>query len=127
MTADQLGRAAQVRVTEDRTAIIGGRGSPEDVEFRITQLRAELERATFGGDEEGLTERIGSLSGKVAVVKVGAPTNAELKELQHRVEDALSATRAAMAEGIVAGGGAALMHAEGALDDLQVKDEYGTG
>jgi chaperonin GroEL len=127
MTADQLGRAAQVRVTSDRTAIIGGRGSPDDVEFRIAQLRAELERATFGVDEDVLTERIGSLSGKVAVVKVGAPTNAELKELQHRVEDALSATRAAMAEGIVAGGGAALLHAESALDDLEVKDDYATG
>jgi chaperonin GroEL len=127
MTANQLGRAAQVRVTADRTAIIGGSGSREDVEFRVAQLRAELERATFGIDEDVLTERIGSLSGKVAVVRVGAPTNAELKELQHRVEDALSATRAAMAEGIVAGGGAALLHAEASLDDLQVKDDYATG
>ncbi len=75
------------------------------VEFRVAQLRAELERATFGIDEDVLSERIGSLSGKVAVIRVGAPTNAELAELQHRVEDALSATRAAMAEGIVAGGG----------------------
>jgi chaperonin GroEL len=127
MTANQLGRAAQVRVTAERTAIIGGGGSREDVEFRVAQLRAELERATFGIDEDVLTERIGSLSGKVAVVRVGAPTNAELKELQHRVEDALSATRAAMAEGIVAGGGAALLHAEASLDDLQVKDDYATG
>jgi chaperonin GroEL len=127
MTADQLGRAAQVRVTADRTAIIGGGGSSADVEFRVTQLRAELERATFGIDEDVLTERIGSLSGKVAVIRVGAPTNAELKELQHRVEDALSATRAAMAEGIVAGGGAALLHAEGSLDELQVKDDYAIG
>jgi len=127
MTADQLGRAGQVRVTADQTAIIGGGGSPDHVEFRITQLRAELGRATFGIDEDVLSERIGALSGKVAVVRVGAPTNAELKELQHRVEDALSATRAAMAEGIVAGGGAALMHAEPALDDLEVKDDYATG
>ena len=74
-----------------------------------------------------LSERIGALSGKVAVIRVGAPTPAELKELQHRVEDALAATRAAMAEGIVAGGGAALLHAAGALDDLQVKDDYATG
>src|SRR5580704_1390968 len=116
MTAEQLGRAAQVLVNADRTAIIGGGGSSADVEFRVTQLRSELERATFGIDEDVLTERIGSLSGKVAVIRVGAPTNAELKELQHRVEDALSATRAAMAEGIVAGGGAALMHAAGALE-----------
>ena len=127
MTIDQLGRAAQVRVTADRTAIVGGGGARDNVEFRLTQLRAELERSTFGVDEDVLTERIGALSGKVAVIKVGAPTNAELKELQHRVEDALSATRAAMAEGIVAGGGAALMHAESALDDLQVKDDYAIG
>ena len=127
MTIAQLGRAAQVRVNADRAAIIGGGGSPEEVRFRVAQLRAELERATFGVDEDVLTERIGSLSGKVAVIRVGAPTDAELKELQHRVEDALSATRAAMAEGIVAGGGAALMHAERALDGLQVKDDYAIG
>jgi chaperonin GroEL len=120
MTLDQLGRATQVRVNADRTAIIGGGGPPEAVEFRLTQMRAELERATFGVDEDVLTERIGALSGKVAVIKVGAPTNAELAELQHRVEDALSATRAAMAEGIVAGGGVALMQAASALDDLDV-------
>jgi chaperonin GroEL len=127
MTAEQLGRAAQVLVTADRTAIIGGGGSSADVDFRVTQLRSELDRATFGIDEDVLTERIGSLSGKVAVIRVGAPTNAELKELQHRVEDALSATRAAMAEGIVAGGGAALLHAEESLDELQVKDDYAIG
>src|SRR6202043_2414075 len=127
MTAEQLGRARQVRVTADSTTIIGGAGSAKAVEFRLDQLRAELGRATFGVDEDVLTERIGALSGKVAVIKVGAPTPAELKELQHRVEDALAATRAAMAEGIVAGGGAALLHAEPALDDLQVKDDYATG
>ncbi len=127
MTLAHLGRAAQVRVTADRTAIIGGAGSAGDIDFRLTQLRAELGRATFGIDEDVLTERIGALSGKVAVIRVGAPTNAELKELQHRVEDALSATRAAMAEGIVAGGGAALLHAEGALDDLDVTDDYKVG
>jgi chaperonin GroEL len=127
MTLDQLGRARQVRATAERTTIIDGGGSAADVEFRLGQLRAELERATFGVDEDVLTERIGALSGKVAVIKVGAPTPAELKELQHRVEDALAATRAAMAEGIVAGGGAALLHAEPALDDLEVKDDYAAG
>src|ERR1700754_2860072 len=127
MTIEHLGRARQVRVTADNTAIIGGGGSSEAVDFRLGQLRAELERATFGIDEDVLTERIGALSGKVAVIRVGAATNAELKELQHRVEDALSANRAAMAEGIVAGGGAALLHAAGALDDLEVKDDYATG
>jgi len=127
MTVEHLGQAAQVRATADRTTIIGGHGSPADVDFRLAQLRAELERATYGIDEDVLTERIGALSGKVAVIRVGAPTPAELKELQHRVEDALSATRAAMAEGIVAGGGAALLHAESSLDDLQAKDEYAGG
>jgi len=127
MTLDQLGRARQVRATAERTTIIDGGGSPADVEFRLGQLRAELDRATFGVDEDVLTERIGALSGKVAMIRVGAPTPAELKELQHRVEDALAATRAAMAEGIVAGGGAALLHAEPALDDLEVKDDYATG
>ncbi len=127
MTADQLGRAKQVRVTADRTTIIGGGGSAEEVEFRLGQLRAELVRATFGVDEDVLTERIGALSGQVAVIRVGAATPAELKELRHRVEDALSATRAAMAEGIVAGGGATLLHAVGALDDLEVTGDYATG
>jgi chaperonin GroEL len=127
MTLDQLGRARQVRATAERTTIIDGGGSAADVEFRLGQLRAELERATFGVDEDVLTERIGALSGKVAMIRVGAPAPAELKELQHRVEDALAATRAAMAEGIVAGGGAALLHAEPALDDLEVKDDYATG
>ncbi|TWD82503.1 chaperonin GroEL [Kribbella amoyensis] len=127
MTVAQLGRADQVRVTADRTAIVAAAGHEEEVAFRLTQLRAERERATFGVDEDVLTERIGALSGRVAVIRVGAPTPAELKELQHRVEDALSATRAAMAEGIVAGGGVALLHAASALDDLDVKDDYATG
>jgi chaperonin GroEL len=127
MTLDQLGRARQVRVTADSTAIIDGAGSAAEIEFRLAQLRAELERATFGIDEDVLTERIGALSGKVAVIKVGAPTNAELAELQHRVEDALSATRAAMAEGIVAGGGAALAHAASVLDELNVERDRAIG
>ncbi|MFI5733585.1 chaperonin GroEL [Kribbella sp. NPDC051587] len=127
MTLDQLGRADQIRVNADRTAIVAEGGHEKEVEFRLTQLRAELQRASFGVDEDVLTERIGALSGRVAVIRVGAPTPAELKELQHRVEDALSATRAAMAEGIVAGGGMALLHAASALDDLDVKDDYATG
>ena len=127
MTAEQLGRARQVRVTADHTTIIGGHGSSEAIKFRVDQLRAERDRAQFGIDEDVLTERIGSLSGKVAVIRVGAATNAELSELRHRVEDALSATRAAMAEGIVAGGGATLLHAVSALDDLQLTGDYAIG
>ncbi|MCW2776737.1 MAG: chaperonin GroL [Frankiales bacterium] len=127
ITLAQLGRAAQVRVTADRTTIIGGVGSPDEIAFRVAQLQVEQTKATFGVDEDVLSERIGSLSGRVAVVKVGAPTNAELAELQHRVEDALGATRAAMAEGIVAGGGVALLHAASALDDLDVSGDYEIG
>ncbi|NIJ12437.1 chaperonin GroEL [Saccharomonospora amisosensis] len=126
MGTEHLGRARQVRVTAERTNIIGG-ATADQVDFRLAQLRAELERATFGADEDVLTERIGALSGRVALIRVGAHTPSELKELQHRVEDALSATRAAMAEGIVAGGGAALLHAAPALDDLDVDDDYATG
>jgi chaperonin GroEL len=127
MTVAHLGRAKQVRVTENATTIVGGAGSASDVEFRVGQLRAERERAQFGVDEDVLTERIGALTGKVAVIKVGAATPSELKELQHRVEDALSATRAAIAEGIVAGGGAALLHAEPVLSGLRLEgdDEIG--
>jgi chaperonin GroEL len=127
MTLEHLGRARQVRANADTTKIIGGDGSAANVEFRLNQMRAEMDRAVFGIDADVLSERIGALSGKVAIIRVGAPTPAELKELQHRVEDALAATRAAMAEGIVAGGGAALLHAEHALDDLDVKDDYATG
>jgi len=127
MTLAHLGRARQVRITENSTTIVDGAGSATDVEFRVTQLRSELERAVNGTDEDVLTERIGALTGKVALIRVGAATPAELKELQHRVEDALSATRAAMAEGIVPGGGAALLHAEKVLDDLDLTGDYATG
>lgn len=127
MTLEHLGRAKQVRVTENLTTIVGGAGTAANVEFRVNQLRAEFERAQFGIDEDVLTERIGALTGKVAMIRVGAATPAELKELQHRVEDALSATRAAMAEGIVAGGGAALLHAEKVLEGHDLEGDYATG
>jgi chaperonin GroEL len=127
MGLEHLGRAEQVRVNDQRTAIVGGAGSPDAVAFRVAQMRAEMARAQYGVDEDVLAERIGALTGKIAVIRVGAPTPAELKEIQHRVEDALSATRAAMAEGVVAGGGAALVHAEKALDSLEVKGDYAIG
>ncbi|MBB3049374.1 chaperonin GroEL [Prauserella isguenensis] len=127
LTLDQLGRARTVRVDEHSTTIVDGGGSEDDVAFRVGQLRAELERAQYGFDEDVLQERIGALTGKVAVIRVGAATPAELKELQHRVEDALSATRAAMAEGIVAGGGAAFLHAEQVLDGHGLDGDYGIG
>jgi chaperonin GroEL len=127
LTVEQLGRAAQIRVTATRTTIVDGAGDAEAIAFRVSQLQAEQKKVTFGVDGDVLAERIGALSGRVAIVKVGAPTNAELTELQHRVEDALSATRAAMAEGIVAGGGVALLHAAKTLDDLDVKGDYEIG
>jgi chaperonin GroEL len=127
MTLEHLGRARQVRVDENSTTIIGGAGSPEDVEFRVNQLRAERDRAQYGIDDDVLTERIGALTGKVAMIRVGAATPAELKELQHRVEDALSATKAAMAEGIVAGGGATLLHAEKVLMGLGLEGDNAIG
>jgi chaperonin GroEL len=124
---EHLGRAQQVRATNENTAIIGGHGAKEAVETRLAQLRAEMHRASIGTDEDWLNDRIARLSGKAAIIMVGAPTNAELKEVRHRVDDSLQATRAAMAEGIVAGGGAALLHAEPALDKLEVSGDYKIG
>ncbi len=127
MTTEHLGRATQVRVTSDNTTIIGGRGDRVALEQRLSQLRAELARATIGTDEDFFADRIARLSGKAAVIHVGAPTNAEAKEVRHRVDDSLQATRAAIAEGIVAGGGAALLHAEPALDKVAVDGDYRIG
>jgi chaperonin GroEL len=127
MTTEHLGRATQVRVTSDNTTIIGGRGDRSVLETRLSQLRAEFNRATIGTDEDFFAERIARLSGKAAIIRVGAPTNAEAKEVRHRVDDSLQATRAAIAEGIVAGGGAALLHAEPALDGVQVDGDYRIG
>jgi len=127
VTLEHLGRAGQVRATNEHTAIIGGNGTKEAVETRLSQLRAEMHRASIGTDEDWLNDRIARLSGKAAIISVGAPTNAELKEIRHRVDDSLQATRAAMAEGIVAGGGAALLHSDQALDKLEVSGDYEIG
>jgi chaperonin GroEL len=127
VTVEHLGRASQVRATNEHTAIIGGHGAKESVEMRLSQLRAEMNRASIGTDEDWLNDRIARLSGKAAIISVGAPTNAELKEIRHRVDDSLQATRAAMAEGIVAGGGAALLHSEPVLDKLDVTGDYRIG
>jgi chaperonin GroEL len=127
ITTEHLGRARQVRVTSDSTTIIGGGGAREALEMRLAQLRAELARATIGTDEDFFSARIARLSGKAAIITVGAPTNAEAKEVRHRVDDSLQATRAAIAEGIVAGGGAALLHAEPVLDRLDVGGDYRIG
>ena len=122
ITADMLGTAKTVTITKDNTTIVGGAGSKEAIEARVAQIKAELEHTDSEFDREKLQERLAKLSGGVAVIKVGAATETELKEIKHRVEDALQATRAAVEEGIVAGGGVAFMDAAPALDDIEVDD-----
>jgi chaperonin GroEL len=117
-----LGRADKVVATKDDTTIIGGRGDPKQIKGRIEQIKAEIEKTTSDYDKEKLQERMAKLSGGVAIIRVGAGTEVELKEKKHRVEDALSATRAAVEEGIVPGGGVALLNAIPALDSI--KTEY---
>ncbi len=114
----QLGRARKVVITKDNTTIIDGDGDTERIKGRINQIRGEIETTDSDFDREKLQERLGKLTGSVAVVKVGAATETELKERKHRVEDALSATRAALEEGIVPGGGVALLHAQQPVADL---------
>ena len=115
---DQLGRARKAVVTKDGTTIVGGAGDPERIEGRVRQLKSELEVTSADYDRQKLNERLAKLAGGVAVVKVGAATDSELREKKHRVEDALSATRAALEEGIVPGGGVALLHAQKPIGDL---------
>jgi chaperonin GroEL len=124
-----LGRARRVVATKEDTVIIEGHGSDEAIQGRIKQIRAQIEDTTSEFDREKLQERLAKLAGGVAVVKVGAPTEVELKEKKLRVEDALSATRAAVEEGIVAGGGVALLRSVAALDKLEkkLKDDELTG
>ncbi|MCW3156953.1 chaperonin GroEL [Micropruina sonneratiae] len=114
---DVLGRARRVVVTKDNTTIVDGAGSAEEVAGRVTQLHAEIARTDSDWDREKLQERVAKLAGGVCVIKVGAATEVELKEKKHRIEDAVSATRAAIEEGIVAGGGSALVHAARVLAD----------
>ena len=122
ITADMLGRAKSVKVTKETTTIVGGAGSKEAIDERITQIRAEIENTTSDFDIEKLQERLAKLSGGVAVIKVGAATEVELKEIKHRIEDALQATRAAVEEGIVAGGGVSFLAASSVLDSVQTSD-----
>ncbi len=123
-TISQLGRARRIVVGKDSTTIVDGAGDPAAIKGRINQLKAEIETTDSDFDREKLQERLAKLSGGVAVVKVGAATETEMKEKKHRVEDALQATRAALEEGIVPGGGVALLQAEGAIDlDTYVDDE----
>jgi len=123
-----LGTARRIVVTKDNTTVIDGAGSASDVDARVQQIKAEIERTDSDWDREKLQERLAKLAGGVCVIKVGAHTEVELKEKKHRIEDAVSATRAAIEEGIVAGGGTALVHAVAVLaDNLGLVGDEATG
>ncbi len=123
VTMDMLGRAKTVKITKENTTVIDGAGSEDDIKARINQIKAEIENSDSDFDREKLQERLAKLSGGVAVIKVGAATEVELKEKKHRIEDALQATRAAVEEGIVAGGGVALVDALPAIDALELPED----
>ena len=123
----ELGRARRVVADKDETTIVEGHGSQDDIQARIKALKVQIDETTSDYDREKLQERMGKLSGGVAVIRVGAATEVELKEKKHRVEDALSATRAAVEEGIVAGGGVAYLNALSALDSLKLEGDEATG
>ncbi|OGO25613.1 MAG: chaperonin GroL [Chloroflexi bacterium RBG_16_54_11] len=123
VTIADLGRAEKVVITKDDTTVVGGKGDPAMIKGRIDQIRVEIDKSTSDYDKEKLQERLAKLSGGVAIIRVGAATETELKEKKHRVEDALSATRAAVEDGIVPGGGVALINAMKALDGLKMDNE----
>jgi chaperonin GroEL len=127
VTVDLLGKARKVTITKDNTTLVEGAGSDDDIKGRIAQIRAEIDNTDSDWDREKLQERLAKLSGGVAVIKVGATTEVELKEKKHRIEDALSATRAAVEEGILGGGGTALLQAGSALEKLDLEGDYLTG
>jgi chaperonin GroEL len=128
VTVDLLGRARRVVITKDNTTIVDGAGDKAQVSARVQEIRNELENTDSDWDREKLQERVAKLAGGVCVIKVGAHTEVELKEKKHRLEDAISATRAAVEEGIVVGGGAALVHAASALDkDLGFEGDKAVG
>jgi len=127
VTLKELGRCKRIVVDKDNTTLIDGAGKKADIEGRIKQLRAQVEETTSDYDREKLQERLAKLVGGVAVIRVGAATEVEMKEKKARVEDAMHATRAAVEEGIVAGGGVALLRARSALDALKLDDEAQAG
>jgi len=127
VTVEDLGRARRVTTDKDQTTVVEGKGSEEAIEGRIRQIKVQIEESTSDFDREKLQERQAKLAGGVAVIKVGAATEVELKEKKHRVEDALSATRAAVEEGILPGGGVALLNAVKILDNIDAKGDEATG
>ncbi len=127
VTLDMLGQARRVTSTKDNTTIVEGRGSQDEISARMQQIRAQIEDTTSDFDREKLQERLAKLAGGVAIIKVGAATEVELKEKKHRVEDALSATRAAVEEGVIAGGGTAFLNARSALESLNLTGDEKVG
>ena len=127
VTAEDFGGARRVVATKDDTTIVDGAGKPDAIKARMTQIKAQIEETTSDYDKEKLQERLAKLAGGVAVIKVGAATEVELKEKKHRIEDALSTTRAAVEEGLVAGGGTALLQAIPALDALKLEGDEAVG
>ncbi|HEY8418409.1 MAG TPA: chaperonin GroEL, partial [Limnochordales bacterium] len=127
VTLDMLGQAGKVRITKDETVIVDGRGSKEAIEARVAQIRREMEETDSDYDREKLQERLAKLAGGVAVIRVGAATETELKERKHRIEDALSATRAAVEEGIVPGGGTVYVYLQKKLDEIEAEGDERTG
>ena len=127
VTLADLGRAKRVTLDKDTTTIVDGAGAKDKIKARVAEIRAHVESATSDYDKEKLQERLAKLAGGIAIVKVGAPTETEMKEKKARVEDALHATRAAIEEGIVAGGGVALIRAQAGLDTLEVPEEERAG
>src|ERR687896_318265 len=126
-TLDLLGRARRVTVTKDDTTIVEGAGASEEIKGRIAQIKQEIERTDSDWDREKLQERLAKLAGGVGVIKVGAATEVELKEKKHRIEDAVQTTKAAVEEGIVAGGGVTLLHAQEGLEKLELTGDEATG
>ncbi len=124
---EDLGRAAQVRVTKEITTIVDGNGNKDDIKARVAQVRAQIEETTSDFDREKLQERLAKMAGGVAVIKVGAATEVEMKDRKLRIEDALNATRAAVEEGIVAGGGTSFIQIQSALDSIEVTGDEKTG
>ena len=127
VTEDMFGSADEVKVDKDNTTIVGGKGDKAEIKARIGQIRKQIDETKSEYDKEKLQERLAKLAGGVAIIKVGAPTETAMKELKHRVEDAVNATKAAVAEGIIIGGGAALVKAGKAIDNLKLTGDEKTG
>ncbi|MBA3629561.1 MAG: chaperonin GroEL, partial [Actinobacteria bacterium] len=127
VTLDMLGTARKIVVTKDDTTVVEGGGSADDISGRVGQIRAEIDRSDSDYDREKLQERLAKLAGGVGVIKVGAATEVELKEKKHRIEDAVQTTKAAVEEGLVAGGGVTLLHGQETLQKLELEGDEATG